>query len=60
VAQAAPAPVSEPPVQQVVPAASFVQSGFRYPAVFLLPLLLAAGAAWLGRALTRDLVEIGA
>jgi hypothetical protein len=56
VAQAAPAPVPAP-VQQVVPVAqSFVQGGFRYPAVFLLPLLLAVGAGWLGRALTRDLV----
>lgn len=56
VAQAAPAPVAAAPVQQqVVPVASFVPSGFRYPAVFLLPLLLALGAAWLGRALTQDL-----
>ena len=54
-AQAAPAPVAAP--AQVVPVASFVQSGFRYPAVFLLPLLLAVGAAWIGRALTRDLVD---
>ena len=56
VAQAAPAPVPAPVPQQVVPVAqSFVQGGFRYPAVFLLPLLLAIGVGWLGRALTRDL-----
>jgi len=54
----APAPVAAPD-QQVVPVAqSFVQQGFRYPAVFLLPLLLAVGAGWIGRALTRDLVEV--
>ncbi len=58
VAQAAPAPATAPVPQQVVPVAqSFVQSGFRYPAVFLLPLLLAVGVAYLGRALTRDLVS---
>jgi hypothetical protein len=57
VAQAAPAPQSAPAQQQVVPVASFVSSGFRYPAVFLLPLLLAVAAGWLGRALTRDLVS---
>lgn len=58
VAQAAPGPVTTAPVQQVVPVAqSVVQGGFRYPAVFLLPLLLAVGAGWLGRAMTRDLVE---
>jgi hypothetical protein len=52
-----PAPVAAPS-QQVVPVASVVQGGFRYPGVFLLPLLLAVGAGWLGRALTRDLVEV--
>lgn len=57
VAQAAPAPQSAPAQQQVVPVASFVSSGFRYPAVFLLPLVLAVAAGWLGRALTRDLVS---
>jgi hypothetical protein len=52
------APVAAAPVQQqAVPVASFVPSGFRYPAVFLLPLLLAVAVGWLGRALTRDLVE---
>lgn len=57
VAQAAPAPETAPAQQQqVVPVASFVQGGFRYPAVFLLPLLLLAGASWIARALTRDLV----
>lgn len=53
-----PAPVAAP-VQQAVPVAqSFVQQGFRYPAVFLLPLLLAVAAGWIGRALTRDLLEV--
>ncbi len=56
VAQAAPAPVAAAPVSQVVPVAqSVVQQGFRYPGVFLLPLVLALGAGWIGRALTRDL-----
>lgn len=55
--QSAPAPVAAAPAQQVVPVASIVQGGFRYPAVFLLPLLLAIGAGWLGRALTRDLAH---
>lgn len=57
VAQAAPAAVAAGAAQQVVPVASIVQGGFRYPAVFLLPLLLAIGAGWLGRALTRDLAH---
>ena len=52
-AAAAPAPQAAPPA--VVPVAAVVDTAFRYPAVFLLPLLFAAGAAWLGRALTRDL-----
>ena len=57
-AQTGPAPVSAP-AQQVVPVAqSLVQQGFRYPAVFLLPLLLAVAAGWIGKALTRDLVEV--
>lgn len=57
-AQSRPAPVAAAPVpQQVVPVATFVPSGFRYPAVFLLPLLLALAAGWLGRALTRDLID---
>jgi len=55
VAQAAPPPVAAPQ-QQVVPVAQ--SEGFRYPAVFLLPLLLAGATGWLGRALTRDLVEV--
>ena len=49
---AAPAPQAAP--AQVVPVA-FVDGSFRYPAVFLLPLLFAAAIGWLGRALTRDL-----
>ncbi|MCA1710591.1 MAG: hypothetical protein LC789_02700 [Actinobacteria bacterium] len=57
VRQAAPAAVAAAPVQrQLVPVASVVQGGFRYPGVFLLPLLLAVSAAWLGRALTRELI----
>lgn len=52
---AAPAPQTAPPAQQVVPVAAFVDTSFRYPAVFLLPLLFAVGVVWLGRALTRDL-----
>ena len=53
--------VSAPPAQpvvageQVVPAALTVPGGFKYPAVFLIPLVIAAAAAWLGRALTQDL-----
>lgn len=53
-AAAGPAPQAAP-VQEVVPVASFVDAGFRYPGVFLLPLLFAVAAGWLGRALTRDL-----
>ena len=55
VPQAAPAPATAPVQQQVVPVASVVSAGFRYPAVFLLPLLVAIALGWLGRALTRDL-----
>lgn len=56
----APAPVAAAPGPQVAPAqavpvASIVEASFRYPAVFLLPLLFAVAAAWLGRAMTRDL-----
>ena len=42
--------------QQVVPAALSVPAEFKYPAVFVLPLLIAVAAGWLGRALTQDLV----
>jgi hypothetical protein len=52
-AVAAPAPQAAP--AQAVPVASLLDAGFRYPAVFLLPLLLALVFGWLGRALTRDL-----
>lgn len=45
-------PAAAPPVQ---PVASVVQAGFRYPAVFLLPLVLLFAVGWVGRALTRDL-----
>ncbi len=61
VAQAAPEPVAAPvqqQVEQVEPVTSFVQAGFRYPAVFLLPLVLAIGAGWIGRALTRELITV--
>ncbi len=60
-AAAAPAPAGEAAApqtapEQVVPvAASFVDASFRYPAVFLLPLLVALAAGWIGRAMTRDL-----
>ena len=54
-AQAAPAPATAPVQQQVVPVASVVPTDFRYPGVFLLPLLVAVALGWLGRALTRDL-----
>jgi hypothetical protein len=52
VATASPAVVDQP--VDVVPV-SVVLPRFRYPAVFLLPLLLAAVAVWLARALTREL-----
>lgn len=48
-----PAPRAAPPA--ATPATLYVEVGFDYPGVFLLPLLFAAAAAWLGRALTRDL-----
>lgn len=48
----APEPQAAP--AQVVPVA-FVDGSFRYPAVFLLPLLFALAVGWLGRAMTRDL-----
>lgn len=43
------------PAQQFVPQAAVTLGGFRYPAVFLLPILFAVICGWLGRALTRDL-----
>jgi hypothetical protein len=43
------------PAQQIVPQAAITVGGFRYPAVFLLPILFALVCGWLGRALTRDL-----
>ncbi|MHB8341791.1 MAG: hypothetical protein ACYDB7_11565, partial [Mycobacteriales bacterium] len=42
-----------PATLQAAPLAA--SSGFRYPEIFLLPLLLLAGAAYLGRVLTADL-----
>lgn len=56
--QTAAVPVTERPLQ-AVPAAQVFSAAFRYPVVFLLPLLLALGVAWTGRALTRDLTAIG-
>ena len=53
------APAVAAPVQAAAPTAlapvAFADGGFRYPAVFLMPLLFAIAAGWLGRALTRDL-----
>jgi hypothetical protein len=45
-----------PPVApiQAQPVAATV-GGFRYPAVFLLPILLAVACGWISRAMTRDL-----
>ena len=47
------APVA--PTQQFQPTAAVTIGGFRYPGVFLLPILLAVAGGWLARALTRDL-----
>ena len=59
-APAAPAPAAAPvapaPAQAMTPVA-LVSGGFRYPAVFLVPLLIAGVVGWLGRALTRDLTQ---
>lgn len=48
------------PTQQLVPQAAVTVGGFRYPAVFLLPILFAVICGWLGRALTRDLQPVAA
>lgn len=53
--QAAPAPQAAPAQAVPVAAGTFLDTGFRYPAVFLLPLAFALAVGWLGRALTRDL-----
>jgi hypothetical protein len=50
-----PAPGLAAPPGVAAPVAQVAVAGFRYPGVFLLPLLFLAGAAWTGRALTRDL-----
>lgn len=47
------APVAAAP--QLQPQAFALRSGYSYPGVFLLPLLLAVAGGWLARALTRDL-----
>ena len=47
------APVA--PAPQFQPTAAVTVGGFAYPAVFLLPILIAVACGWLGRALTRDL-----
>jgi hypothetical protein len=53
------APAVAAPAAPTAPAAlapvAFSDGSFRYPAVFLLPLVFGLAAAWLGRALTRDL-----
>lgn len=49
--------VAQQPIAQV---ASVLGGSYAYPGVFLLPLLLVAGASWLGRALTRDLAPAAA
>ena len=55
----APAVAVAAPAQAAAPAAlapvAFTDGSFRYPAVFLMPLLFAIAAGWLGRAMTRDL-----
>lgn len=55
---ATPPALAQQPATQPVAALPQVLTigGFAYPAVFLLPLLLAGVAAWAGRALTRDLL----
>ena len=50
--QPEPAPVAAP----LSPAG---RAGYAYPGVFLLPLILAAGAAWVARAFTADLAQRG-
>jgi hypothetical protein len=55
-----PAPAPQPTAAPVIPVASVVDTSFRYPGVFLLPLALAVVVGWLGRAMTRDLTEIEA
>lgn len=55
--EAAPAPAPQA-AAPVVPVAAVVDTSFRYPGVFLLPLALAVVVGWLGRALTRDLTEV--
>lgn len=54
----APAPAPQAAAAPVVPVAAVVDTSFRYPGVFLLPLALAVVVAWLGRAMTRDLTEV--
>ena len=64
---AAPLPAAQPevapqtppvaPAQQLTPQAFVGGGGFAYPGVFLVPVLLAGAAGWLGRALTRDLTD---
>ena len=49
---AAPAPRPVAPAQPIV---SVVGGRFKYPGIFLLPLLIAAAIAWTGRAFTREL-----
>jgi hypothetical protein len=43
------------PAAAVTPVAQPLSAPFRYPGVFLLPLLFVGAASWIARALTRDL-----
>jgi hypothetical protein len=43
-----------------VPVAAVLGGPYAYPAVFLLPLLVAAAVGWAGRAFTRDLLPVRA
>ena len=53
-------PAAAPPERplQAFVSAETVREVFRYPVVFLLPLLLVLAVGWLGRALTRDLTVL--
>ena len=69
VAAPAPAPAPQAPPElpraqvpaqtQAITPVALVDGSFRYPAVFLVPLVLAGAAGWLGRAMTRDLDSLG-
>lgn len=42
-------------VATALPSAAVVPHGFKYPGVFLLPILMIGAATWVARAMTRDL-----